>query len=339
MRSLFRRIGIQGLFLSAVLSLSAGCVRQQPSADAVPPPPAVSKQEARTTVVARVNGVELYQDAFIEVMGRVNAANERRSTPDPQDVTRRKALDLLVLEELAVQEAKRQGVSLGPSGLDNAMAKLQAKLGHEEGLKNYLAKENLSEAELRIRVERSLLIRLMYDREVVQKASVVPVEEVRKEYEQHKAQYRAPEKITLVDVVLFLKQDDSDSQKKAAEVLSRIQAEKEQDPRNLAADGTFAVRTLDSQKDEEPLLYDAARKLKPGEVSGVISTPDSLHIVKLLEYAPERPLTYEEVSGAVERRLRAVAQQKRRLEWEQELKKDAKIELPDASGRLEPGKP
>jgi parvulin-like peptidyl-prolyl isomerase len=295
-------------------------------------------QEARTTVVARVNGVELYQDAFIEVMGRLNAANERRSTPDTQDVTRKKALDLLVLEELAVQEAKRQGVSLGQSGLDNAMAKLQAKLGHEEGLKNYLAKENLSEAELRSRVERSLLIRLMYDREVVQKASV-PVEEVRKEYELRKDQYRAPEKITLVDVTLFLKQDDSDSQKKAAEVLSRIQAEKEQDPRNLASDGTFAVRTLDSEKDKEPLLYDAARKLKPGEVSGVISTPDSLHIIKLLEYAPERPLTYEEVSGAIERKLRAAAQQKRRLEWEQELKKDAKIELPDASGRLETGKP
>ena len=75
------------------------------------------------------------------------------------------------------------------------------------------------------------------------------------------------------------------------------------------------------------------------EVSGVISAPDSLHIIKLLEYAPERPLTYEEAGGAIERKLRAAAQQKRRQEWEQELKKDAKIELPDASGQLGSGKP
>src|SRR5512139_2761641 len=113
MTSLVRRIGIPGMFLAAALSLNAGCVRQQPSVEGVPQTPAAPKQEARTTVVARVNGVELFQDAFIEIMGRLNAANERRSTPDPPDVTRKKALDLLVLEELAVQEAKRQGVSLG----------------------------------------------------------------------------------------------------------------------------------------------------------------------------------------------------------------------------------
>jgi len=271
-------------------------------------------------------------------MNRLNAVNERRPTPEPPDVIRKKALDLLVLEELAVQQAKRQGVSLGQNGLDNAMEKLQANLGHEEGYKNYLEKEGLSEAELRSRVERSLLIQLMYGHEVVQKATV-PADAARKEYEQHKDQYVAPEQIILVDVILFLKQDDSDSMKKANEVLARIQAEKDKDPSNLTTDGTFVVRTLDSETDKEPLLYDAARKLKPGEVSGVISTPDSLHIIKLLKNVPEGPMPYEEVSGAIERKLRAAAQQKRRQEWEQELKKDAKIELLDVPAQQEHKKP
>ena len=127
--------------------------------------------------------------------------------------------------------------------------------------------------------------------------------------------------------------------KKANEILAKINADKDKNPLNVAPDGTFIVRSQDIDKEKEPALYAAARKLKEGELSGVITTPDGIHIMQLSHYTPEKQTPYEEVKGPLKQKLLAAAQIKRFQDWEQELKKDAKIEIMDVPESREHKKP
>jgi peptidyl-prolyl cis-trans isomerase SurA len=109
--------------------------------------------------------------------------------------------------------------------------------------------------------------------------------------------------------------------------LKKIKSDKDKDPWKLVLDGTFIVRALDIKKDKHKELYNSAKKLKVGQISNVIKTPTGLHILKLVEYSPERPATLEETRSYLESRLKPIEVEKRFKEWSEELKKDAKIEI------------
>jgi parvulin-like peptidyl-prolyl isomerase len=64
-----------------------------------------------------------------------------------------------------------------------------------------------------------------------------------------------------------------------------------------------------------------------GELSGVIVTPDSLHIIKLKEFVPEKNVSFDQAKGLIRGMLRSRAWQKRMEEWQSELKKGAQIEI------------
>ncbi len=211
--------------------------------------------------------------------------------------------------------------------IDNAIAGIKKKLGDEGKYREFLDKENISEAELQKRVQRNLLLKRIFIREILDK-STVSEEALKKEYEQDKDKYTKPEKIVVVDVVFFLSADDPESPKKAEETLKKIQADEEKNPWNLVLDGTFIVRDLeikDSSQEED--IYKEAKKIKVGELSGVFLSSGTFHIIKLKEYAAFKQFTFEEVKNVIERKARAEAQKKRLQEWEAELKKDARIEI------------
>jgi parvulin-like peptidyl-prolyl isomerase len=109
--------------------------------------------------------------------------------------------------------------------------------------------------------------------------------------------------------------------------------DKNRDFWQIPLDGTFDVRNYEPRREKDRELREAARKMKANEVSPVIKTSDGFHIIKLREYSPERQLTFEEVKVYLENKLRVPAQDKRLREWEQELRKDAKIEILNGEGK------
>lgn len=288
----------------------------------------ISKEEARRIVVARVNGVDITMDSVIEMMNRTRPRKERGAiTPENIDALKKKAVDRLVFQELAYQEGKTMGLQPGKEKIDLAVTDFITKLGEEE-YRKFLEREGLSEEGLRMQIDRSLTIEGVYAREVAEKSTVTE-DELRKAYEQQKDRFFKPEKVVVEDVVFFLRTDDPGSEKKAEEILMMIREDKERSPRNLVLDGTFIVRDYEVKKDRDPQIYDAAKKLKEGDLSGVIKTPDSLHIVKLKAYTPETQITFEEAKGYLEEMAGTQAQRKRMDEWKDELMRKAKIEIFD----------
>lgn len=318
------------LSVAIVALLAAGCqsgMRVTEQAPAQSPAPGQAGHadagEAKQIVVAKVNGADITLYSLTRMMDRMAAIDRKSPSPASAEETRKKALDMLIFQELSLQEAERQGMSVKMTEIESAITAL---VGHKtEDLETFLAKQNITIEELRSGIKRQILLQRIYSREVVEKINITD-DDVRKEYERRKSEFVVPAKVEVVDVLFLLALDDQASLKKADEVLAKINADKEKNPLNLVQDGTFIVRSLDIDQEKEPALYDAARKLTDGGLSGVIRTPDSLHIIQLTHYTPEKQTPYEEVKGPLKEKLRAEAQRERFQAWEHELRDRATIE-------------
>ncbi|OGW33482.1 MAG: hypothetical protein A2X58_07660 [Nitrospirae bacterium GWC2_56_14] len=324
MKSTVRKpLALIPLLLTALVV--TGCALRPPAGEHLQPSPAAAKAETLATVVAKVNNAELSMDALISMMNAL--PGKTGDQPETLEQRRQRALESLVLLELAYQRAVALGLNVGPDTVETAMVNFKDALGGEKEYREYLARRNITEDALRSEVERKLTINRIYTREV-EDTMAIPEEELKKEYEKDKQQFVQQEKVSIVDVYL-IRDEDKTAKKRARALLRKIQADPAQDPWKLVLDNTFMVRNLIVRKERDKELYDAARKLKPQELSGVIRTPDSFHIVKLKEYSPERQLTFEEARPKLEAALKGPYLEKRTQEWEQGLKKDATIVLLD----------
>ncbi len=322
MKSVLRNCSVMIMVLAAA-AVPAGCAKQLPGAPAA---------EERMLVVARVNGSDITLHSLTDMMNRMTAANAENAVSEPREETRKKALDQLIFQELSVQEAARRGLRVKEAEIDGAITAL---VGHRtEDYEAFLAQQHLTNEEVRSGIERRILLQRLFALEVTEKISVTD-DDVRKEYEGQKERFFEPEKVAVVDVALSPKLGEQAAMKRAAEIIERIQADAEKNPWNLARDDSITVRDLDLSKEKDPVLYTAARKLKEGEISAAIKAGDGVHVLKLSEYTPQRQLSFEEVKAPLKGRLTAVAQAKRFAEWEQELKKGAKIEVLDPPVRRE----
>ncbi len=288
------------------------------------------KAEEKRVIVARVNGVPVTLKSVVDMMNHLSTQKRHAAqTPEEKEALRKEALDRLILEELAYQKAKTEGLKAEPVEVDRRVANLKEKLGGEEEFRKKLETEQMTEEELRADIGRSIVLQSIFKREVYDKV-VVPREDIEKAYEKDKGMFLKPEKIVVIDVVFFLYPEDPESIEKAENILKKILDDKDKNPRNLVPDGTFIVYDAEIKKDRQRELYEKARELKVGELSGVVATPDSLHIIKIKEYSPEKQFTLEEVKGYVEGKLRSDARRKLLQEWDADLRKGADVEILDA---------
>lgn len=308
--------------------LPVGCAKK-PSESAAAPPvaaPALPDRKGKP-LVAKVNNVPLTAEALDAMI------SELPDAPPPASETveerRKRALDSLVLLELAYQRALALGIRADEVMVQTGLENLKLNMGGEREFSEYLSQKNMTEADARRDVERRLTINLIYTREVVDRV-LVPEDELKREYEREKQRFVQREKTAVIDV--YLLQDEGEaSMKKARELLAAIKADPKQDPWKLVLDGTFMVRNLAVGREKHKELYDAARKLKPHGLSGVVRTPTGPHIIKLKEYSPERQLTLDEAKPALIAKLNGPYLEKRTREWEEELKTGAQIVLHDAA--------
>jgi parvulin-like peptidyl-prolyl isomerase len=304
-------------------AIFSGCIKHHPAAGSVTPADQAAMAEAQKIVVAKVNNAELHMDALVKMMNRLPGKSD--GSQEPLEERKKRALDSLVLLELAYQRANTLGLGIDPYKIELAIGNFKDNVGGDKEYAEYLANHGITEAELRSEIERGLTVELIYSKEVAE-SIVMPEETLREEYEKEKHRLLQPEKVSVIDVYL-LKNEGTASQKKVRDLLAMIKANTGQDPWKLILDGTFLVRKLVVRQDPEKELYDAAKKLKLHELSDVISTSRGFHIIKLESSSPERMLTFDEAKPKIAAQLKGPALEKKTREWEQELKRNAKIEI------------
>lgn len=290
-------------------------------------------EKAKNIIAARVNGTEITMFSVLKMMRRIASTQGDSASQKTPDEIKQEALDRLIFHELAFQKAQSDKVIIDKKEVDNALSSIKTRLKGEAGYNRYLEREMLTEKELMHEIEKSLLLEKIFSAEVIEK-TVISEDEIVKAYEQNKSDYKQNEKMLFTDVVFFLDINNPSSLTAAENTLRKINEEPDKNPHNLSQDESFVVRDVEinneKDKERERELYETAKTLKKGAVSDVILTSDSLHIIKLVEYTPEKQFQLEEVRDVINNKLRSQALQKRQQDWEKELRRDAKIEIIEA---------
>jgi len=285
-------------------------------------------EEAKKVVVARVNGVDITMYQLIRAMNGVAPKYVKKGeepTPEATAKIRKEALDRLIFEELAVQQAVKKGINPKPEVIENVVKQVKKNLGSEEAFKEYLKKNDLTEGALKKLIERSQRYEMVTANEIYRKVKV-DEKQLRDEYEKEKSRYVLPDNFAVHDVFFLKGKDEEAAKKKAGEILEKIK-KNNNDPWKLVLDGTFIVRQMRITKERNPEVYKAMSKMKVGDLSGVINDKDGLHIIKVTKKEPSRQATFEEARPTIEPKFLVPAQDKRKEAWEKELKKNAKIQI------------
>jgi hypothetical protein len=131
--------------------------------------------ESKKVAAAKVNGETITMFALLREMNAVApryAAAGREKTPELDGKIRAAALNTLIVQELAVQEARKRGLQVKPDVIDREIQNIQAKTGPGNAFQAYLAENGLTEAELRKTIEQDALFEMIAGQEVDQKITV-----------------------------------------------------------------------------------------------------------------------------------------------------------------------
>lgn len=165
---------------------------------------------------------------------------------------------------------------------------------------------------------RDILIKAYLERETEKLAASLPnIDKLARErYEVEKKSHTTTEAIK-VSHILF-KVDPEDEKKTESVVKTRA----EQVLADLKKGADFALKAKENSEDAGtarnggelpgwaekgrlvPPFEEAAYKLKPGEMSGLVRTRFGYHIIKLHEYRPAGVLPYESVKESIESKIR-----------------------------------
>jgi peptidyl-prolyl cis-trans isomerase SurA len=291
----------------------------------------------------KVNG-DIFTKSDLE-QRQVAALRQKGQAIDPKgdlsNAQLRKALDEVtpqimvdaVDELLIVQRGKELGYRLGDdqfkSVLDNI--KKENKMETEEQFQAALKAENMTLADLRRNLERSMIFQRVQQNEVLGKIAVTD-DEAKKYYESHLNEFTTAPTVTLREILVSLPGDgktlnvaaDETAKEKADEIRKRVTTGGENfeklageisDSPSKANGGLVGPLSVG---DISPELRKMVEGMKPGDVSEIIRTPRGYQLLKLETITPTQTMTLEQAREQISER---VFTDKRKAEFQKYLQK------------------
>ncbi|MDR1576874.1 MAG: peptidyl-prolyl cis-trans isomerase [Deltaproteobacteria bacterium] len=313
-----------------------------PDSDQPPPPD--------RTILATVNDLPIEANVFY---GQVRMRQTSDSFGNPENPEnnlsaplelRLEVLDQLFSLNLAHQEALKEGYTPKPEELVKIMDQVAESYGGgAEDLKNLLAKYGDSVERLQQQVAYNETIRKWRDTAFLAQA-LVSESEARAYYEANQKQAEHPEQVRALQIVFPVPLTTIGDQEKTRQAIKdKAQAafkdaqaglnfedliKKYMNPNTLSLTNNGQMGWV-SQDGGFPILEEALFKLTPGQISEIVETDFSFHILKALERRPAGRLTFEDLKPDI---LDFLTNQKIDLAVRDrltELRENAKIEILD----------
>jgi len=292
-------------------------------------------------IVAVVNNDVITLSELEEAGKRLFEQVQQSSLPAEREEklqkARREVLDQLIENKLLEQEVKNRKVEVAERDVDAAVQQImQQNQASENELKEMLAKEGITLSIYRRRIHDELVKMRLINREIRSKI-VIKEEDLRKNYQDNLAKFTDPAEVKVQQVFFVIPQLATEERvasirKEALSILER--ARKGEDFAELAgkySQGPEAreggVLGFFKHNELRPELEESAFKLRIGEVSGVIKTPEGFHILRVLERKGGEPKPFAEVESQIRDELMQAESEKQFQEWMKALKKKAYIEI------------
>jgi peptidyl-prolyl cis-trans isomerase SurA len=277
-------------------------------------------------ILVKVNG-EIFTKTDLETR-QVQAMRQRGiqldPKSDPTDAQLRQALNTVtpqvmveaVSEMLLVQRAKELGYKLGDDQFKQIVDNIRKenKLDTDEKFQAALKTENMTVADLRRQVERSILVQRVESVEVFGKVAISE-DEARRYYDAHLAEFTTPAAVTLREVLVAVTAEqaadaaqDAAAKAKAEGIHTRAAAG--ENYMKLAEDFSDAPSKANagligpiSLSDLSPDLRKVIEPMKNGEISPVIRTPRGYQIFKIETLTASQTMPFEQARESISDRI------------------------------------
>jgi peptidyl-prolyl cis-trans isomerase C len=283
---------------------------------------------------ALVNGVAISAESFEHEVQRL----ERRShaSRQPTAVNRKQVLENLIVRELVYQEARKAGVQLAPGEVAAKLAQLKTRLADSSGLESTLGSMGLSVDSLEAQLAQGLVIE-KYLEGIDPKGAGVSDQEVEHYYQDHPDEFREPLRFRLSHILVRVEAFWDDAAKERARLKMAQLEQGVRSGRQFAAVAREASECYSAKSGGDlgyflpgqlgRMLEDAARELKPGEVSPVVEDRFGLHLLQVTELRPAGVAPLEQVRGKLRSQLRQEKLLKALTPVVKRLRAEAKVEL------------
>jgi parvulin-like peptidyl-prolyl isomerase len=162
-------------------------------------------------------------------------------------------------------------------------------------------------------------------------------EDLRKNYQDNLAKFTDPAEVKVQQIFFVIPQLATEAQVASIrqEALSILEkARSGEDFAQLAGKYSQAPEAREGgvlgffkHNELRPELEEAAFKQQPGEVSGLIKTPEGLHILRVLERKGGEPKPFAEVQNQIRDEMMQAESERQFQEWMKALKAKAYIEI------------
>lgn len=303
----------RGLLIAAV-ALAAACGRCGGGAS--------KTSDAGTRTVALVQGEPITGEAVRRELAQ-SFEGSATIEGDPS-VARRRILDGLVDRALLLQEARARSVVVGEDQVERAFLRVRSEYpgSHFDDL---LAKERLSQSELRARLKEQLTIEKLFHDEVFPQLRVTDPE-VERHYTENVQEFQAPEMVRVSQIVVTTRDE-------ALQLRDRLRREP-QSFAELARRHSVAPEGRNggdlgyiARGSGFPEVFDTCFSLPRNATSEVTPSPYGFHIFRVTDKKPAQRQTLEQVRGQIVERLGREKRARAQSEYVAALRKRASVEI------------
>jgi peptidyl-prolyl cis-trans isomerase SurA len=300
-----------------------------------------TRGEVVDRIVALVNN-DVITLSELEESGRHFFDQVQKSTsPSEREEKLREArkavLEQLIENKLLDQEIRSKKIEVPDREVDAAIQELMTH-NHitENDLKKALAKDGLTYSYYRQRIREDLGKMHLVNREIKSKI-VLKEEDLRKTYDQNLKEYTDQLEVKVQQIFFPIPQLAMEDQittirKEAQAILEK--ARQGEDFAQLAlkySKGPEAreggVLGFFKPKELRPELEEAAFKLKPGELSDLIQSPEGFHILRVMERKGGEPKSFAEVQDKIRDEMVQAEAERQFREWMKALRAKAYIDV------------
>ena len=301
-------------------------------------PPAIKPMPPQIPdVLARINGEKIERWEFDNAVKRMEARAGGPVPPDKRDEVLRGVLDQLVAYHLLAQESRARKLPIADTDVEARLAEIHTSFPTAEAFKQGIAAQGLTLDQLKAQAKTSLEVAKVIDSEVNSKVAVQDAE-VSTFYQQNLERFKQGDSVHAAHILIGMPQNATPEQKaeaktKATAVLKTVKAGADfatmarassQDPGSAQNGGDLGFFPKGQMT---PAFEEAAFKLKPGTISGLVETPFGFHIIKVHEKRGPRTAPFPEVAGQIKDFLIQGQREQKLEQFVAQVKAKGKIEI------------
>ncbi len=288
-------------------------------------------------VLARVNGEAIEKWEFDNA---VRSVEQRAGGPVPaerRDEILRGVLDQLVTLHLLAQESTGRKIEVTDADIDGQIAKFKQNYPNEEAFNKDVAAQGMTVLQLKSQTRQRLLAQKLVESPDVTGGVQVSDPDIDTFYKQNPERFKQPESVHASHILIGLPQNATPQQKTQARVAAQDTLTK------IKGGADFATLARERSNDSSSQnggdlgfiprgqtvapFEEAAFKLKPGGVSGIVETQFGYHIIKVHEHRAPRTVPFAEVSGQIKQFLEQQQKEAKLQQFVDAAKSKAKIQI------------